>query len=312
MASRPPTNDRRWIRRSRLYLRPRVELQPVRRETQLNRADTMATYLRRSEQPVLSSLRGQADARRRIRCPRRITYYVSASYAEAQILVFKLDSTGTLVWQHVYAIGTDSYAETLGLTSDGGFILGGLVSISTATSYSSSVLLLKLDSTGSPQFAKTYAPSGSISDLAITGVQQTSDGGYAFSGYYFQNPVYDERAWLVKTDSTGKVQWDRTYGADVQYSSRKFYSFQQTSDGGFIAAGSTNQFNGGDNSLWLVKTDSNGNIAGCNDVQTRSDVSGAVSVTVSISDLKATPDSFTYVADTLSSVPGPLKTSKEC
>src|SRR2546421_2163650 len=241
-----------------------------------------------------------------------LTYYVSASYAEAQILVFKLDSTGTLVWQHVYAIGTDSYAETLGLTSDGGSILGGLVSISTATSSNSSGLLLKLDSTGSPQFAKTYAPSGSISDLAITGVQQTSDGGYAFSGYYFQNTVYDERAWLVKTDSTGKVQWDRTYGADVQYSYRKFYSFQQTSDGGFIAAGSTNQFSGGDSSLWLVKTDSNGNIAGCNDVQTRSDVSGSVSVTGSNSDMKATPDRFTYVADTLSSLPGPLKATKEC
>src|SRR3989441_4295184 len=241
-----------------------------------------------------------------------LTYYVSASYAAAQILVFKLDSTGALVWQHVYAIGTDGYAETLGLTSDGGFILGGLVSISTATSYSSSVLLLKLDSTGSPQFAKTYAPSGSISDLAITGARQTTDGGYAFSGYYFQNTVYDERAWLVKTDSTGKVQWDRTYGADVQYSYRKFYSFQQTSDGGFIAAGSTNQFSGGDSSIWLVKTDSNGNIAGCNDVQTWSDVSGSVSVTVSVSDLKATPDSFTYVADSISSLPGPLKATKEC
>src|SRR3989440_2157698 len=196
-----------------------------------------------------------------------LTYYVSASYAEAQILVFKLDSTGTLVWQHVYAIGTDSYAETLGLTSDGGSILGGLVSISTATSYSSSVLLLKLDSTGSPQFAKTYAPSGSISDLAITGAQQTSDGGYAFSGYYFQNTVYDERAWLVKTDSTGKVQWDRTYGADVQYSYRKFYSFQQTSDGGFIAAGSTNQFSGGNSSRWLVDADSQGHIQGSKDGQ---------------------------------------------
>jgi len=239
-------------------------------------------------------------------------YVVAGEVYYNQILVFKLDSTGTLVWQHVYAIGTDSYTETLGLTSDGGFILGGLVSISTASSYSSSVLLLKLDSTGSPQFAKTYAPSGSISDLAITGVQQTSDGGYAFSGYYFQNTVYDERAWLVKTDSTGKVQWDRTYGADVQYSSRKFYSFQQTSDGGFIAAGSTNQFNSGDNSLWLVKTDSNGNIAGCNDVQTGSDISGSVSVTVSVSDLKATTDSFTYVPDTLSSLLGPLKATKEC
>src|SRR5439155_21529957 len=191
-------------------------------------------------------------------------------------------------------------AQTLGLTSDGGFILGGLVSISTATSYSSSVLLLKLDSTGSPQFAETYAPSGSISNLAITGAQQTSDGGYAFSGYYFQNTVYDERAWLVKTDSVGKVQWDKTYGADVQYSYRKFYSFQQTSDGGFIAAGSTNQFNGGDNSLWLVKTDSNGNIAGSNEVQTRTDVRGSVSVTAGPLDLKATPDSLAYVPDTLS------------
>src|SRR5437773_7031357 len=89
-------------------------------------------------------------------------YVVAGEVYYNQILVFKLDSTGALVWQHVYAIGTDSYAETLALTSDGGFILGGLVSVSTATSYSSSVLLLKLDSTGSPQFAKTYAPSGSI------------------------------------------------------------------------------------------------------------------------------------------------------
>src|SRR5438309_5083733 len=180
-------------------------------------------------------------------------YVVAGEVYYNQILVFKLDSTGALVWQHVYALGSDSYAETLGLTSDGGFILGGLVSISTATSYSSSVLLLKLDSTGSPQFAKTYAPSASISDLAITAAQHTRAGGYAFSGYYFQNTVYDERAWLVKTDSTGKVQWDRTYGADEQYSSRKSNSFQQTSEGVDSAAGSTNQLNGADNSPWLLR-----------------------------------------------------------
>src|SRR5438128_2201731 len=78
-------------------------------------------------------------------------YVVAGEIYYNQILVFKLDSTGTLLWQHVYAIETNSYTETLGLTSDGGFILGGLVSISTASSYSSSVLLLKLDSTGNPQ-----------------------------------------------------------------------------------------------------------------------------------------------------------------
>ena len=79
----------------------------------------------------------------------------------------------------------------------------------------------------------------------MEGVQQTTDGGYAFAGYYFQNSVYTERAWLVKTDSAGNVQWNKIYGPDVQYSNRYFYTFQQTSDGGFIAAGSTNQFNGG-------------------------------------------------------------------
>src|SRR5947209_6264526 len=52
-------------------------------------------------------------------------YVVAVEVYYNQILVFKLDSTGALVWQHVYVIGTDSYAETLGLTSDGGFISAG-------------------------------------------------------------------------------------------------------------------------------------------------------------------------------------------
>src|SRR2546421_6678134 len=233
-------------------------------------------------------------------------YVVAGEIYYNQILVFKLDSTGTLVWQDVYVVGTDSYAETLALTSDGGFILGGLVSTSTATSYSSSVLLLKLDSTGNPQFAKTFVPSGSISDLTITGAQQTTDGGYAFAGYYFQNTIYNERAWLVKTDSTGKVQWDKIYGADVQYSDRKFLSFQQTSDGGFIAAGFTNQYNDGYTSMWLVKTDSNGNIPNCSDCKTASDVSSTATVKVSSSDIGAVKDGISYLADTLTVLIGPF------
>src|SRR6266567_3770683 len=195
-------------------------------------------------------------------------YVVAGEVYYNQILVFKLDSTGTLVWQHVYAIGTDSYAETLALTSDGGFILGGLVSVSTATSYSSSVLLLKLDSTGNTQF--------------------------------------------VKTDSAGKVQWDKIYGADVEYSDRKFLSFQQTSDGGFIAAGFTNQYNDGYGSLWLVKTDPNGNISGCSDVKNGSDTSSTASVKVSNSDIGAVKDGISYLADTLAVFTGPLTATKEC
>jgi hypothetical protein len=241
-----------------------------------------------------------------------VSYAVTSSYTESEITVFKLDSTGALVWQRDYAAGVDAYLQSLALTSDGGAILSGTVSTETGTTYTSSVLLLKLDSTGNAQFAQTILPSGNISDLNIVGVQQTADGGYAFAGYYFQNTVYTERAWLVKTDSAGNVQWDKIYGPDVQYSDRYFHSFQQTSDGGFIAAGSTNQFNSGDNSIWLVKTDSNGNISNCVDVHNDSAATGSIAVTVSNGNLSASTDNTSYVADSLILSGAPLAVTNEC
>ena len=241
-------------------------------------------------------------------------YVVSSSYTESEITVFKLDSTGALVWQRDYAAGTDVYLDSLALTSDGGFIVSASVDQQqTSSSYSSSVLLLKLDSTGNTQFARTYLPSGSISDLNIAGAQQTADGGYAFAGYYFQNTIYDERAWMVKTDASGTVQWNKIYGPDVEYSDRTFRSFQQASDGGFIAAGSTNQFNNsGGNSSWLVKTDSNGNISNCADVNNDSLTTGSVALTVSNGDLSAVNDGFSYVADSLTRSSAPLVATREC
>jgi hypothetical protein len=241
-----------------------------------------------------------------------VSYTVTSSYTESEIAVFKLDSTGTLVWQRNYAAGVDAYFQSLALTSDGGAIVGGTVSTETATTYTSSVLLLKLDSTGNAQFARTVLPSGDISDLNILGVQQTADGGYAFAGYYFQNTVYTERAWLVKTDSAGNLLWNKIYGPDVEYSDRYFYSFQQTSDGGFIAAGSTNEFNSGNNSIWLVKTDSSGTISKCADVHNDSAATGSIAVTVSNGDLSAVKDSVSYVADSLILFSAPLKATTEC
>jgi hypothetical protein len=240
-----------------------------------------------------------------------VTYSVTPSYSESEITIVKLDSTGTLVWQHNYAAGEDAYLQSLALTSDGGAIVSGTVY--TQASTNNYPLLLKLDSAGKVQFAKTILPTGDISDLNMEGAQQTTDGGYAFAGYYFQNTVYTERAWLVKTDSAGNVQWNKIYGPDVEYSNRYFYSFQQTSDGGFIAAGSTNQFNGGNASAWLVKTDSTGAISKCTDVHNDSAVTSSIRVTVSNGRLSAAKDSASYVADnSLALSSAPLAATNEC
>jgi hypothetical protein len=240
-----------------------------------------------------------------------VSYSVTPSYTESEITVFKLDSTGTLVWQNYYAAGEDAYLQSLALTSDGGAIVSGAVY--TQASTNNYPLLLKLDSTGKAQFAETILPTGDISDLNMEGAQQTADGGYAFAGYYFQNTVYTERAWLVKTDSAGNVQWNKIYGPDVQYSNRYFRTFQQTSDGGFIAAGNTNQYNGGNASAWLVKTDSNGNISKCTDVNNDSAVTSSITVTVSNGRLGAVTDGVSYVADkSLILSSAPLAATNEC
>ncbi len=240
-----------------------------------------------------------------------VTYSITPSYSDSEITVFKLDSTGKLVWQHNYAAGEDAYLQSLALTSDGGAIVSG--TIYTQASTNNYPIMLKLDSTGKAQFAQTILPTGDISDLNMEGAQQTTDGGYAFAGYYFQNTVYTERAWLVKTDSTGDVQWNKIYGPDVQYSNRYFYSFQQTSDGGFIAAGSTNQFNGNNASAWLVKTDSNGNISSCADVHNDSATTSSITVTVSNGHLAAVKDGVSYVADkSLILSSAPLAATNEC
>ena len=89
-------------------------------------------------------------------------------------------------------------------------------------------------------------------------MQQTEDGGYIIAGSTYSFGDGSDDVYLVKTDGDGKMLWDQTFGGT---GNDEGYSVQQTTDGGYIIAGSTDSFGGGwpcDN-VYLVKTDADGN-----------------------------------------------------
>src|SRR3990172_2314458 len=80
-------------------------------------------------------------------------------------------------------------------------------------------------------WSKTYG--GTRPDYALS-VNQTSDNGYALAGYTSSFGAGGDDAWLVKTDSSGNIQWKQTYGGTGgDYAS----SVVKTSDGGYALAG---------------------------------------------------------------------------
>jgi hypothetical protein len=104
------------------------------------------------------------------------------------------------------------------------------------------------------QWAKSYGGSDFENALSI---QQTSDGGYIVAGSTDSFGAGNGDAWVLKLDETGDVLWQKTYGGTNHDYTQ---SIQQTSDGGYIVAGSTYSFGAGNGDIWVLKLDETGNV----------------------------------------------------
>lgn len=176
--------------------------------------------------------------------------------------LIKTDSQGNELWNKTYGGLGVEYAYSVWQTTDGGYVIGGYTSGggSEGDGSLSGAWLLKTDSAGNEQWNKTYANARSYS------VQQTADGGYILAGamyYYGENPGSD--FWLLKTDSGGNIQWDRTYDSTLWSgmagdSIEEAYCVQQTADGGYILAGKAQAYGADNVKAWIVKTDASGNM----------------------------------------------------
>ena len=90
---------------------------------------------------------------------------------------------------------------------------------------------------------------------AAVSVQQTTEGGYITAGYTYSHGSGGADVYLVKLGEDGNVVWDRTFGGAGHDSGN---AVLETSDGGYVIAGSTYSYGTGGYDVYLVKTDADG------------------------------------------------------
>ncbi len=166
------------------------------------------------------------------------------------VLLVPVNAQTETYWQKTYGGTGKDFGKTVQQTSDGGYVMVGYTNSFGAGRYD--VYLVKTDSSGNQLWQKTYGGTGD--DLGAS-VQQTSDGGYIIVGRTRPFIIDDYDVYIVKTDASGNQLWREIYGGTGNDSG---WSVQQTSDGGYIIAGSTSSFSGDD--VCPLKMDSSGKL----------------------------------------------------
>src|ERR1044072_4857177 len=101
----------------------------------------------------------------------------------------------------------------------------------------------------------------------VESVIQTFDGGFAAAGVATSNNgnVTGNHGfgdyWIIKMNALGTLLWQKAYGVSADEGA---FSIAQTSDSGFVVAGSSTSANGnvtlnhGFNDYWIIKLNSSG------------------------------------------------------
>ncbi|MCW4015945.1 MAG: hypothetical protein NWF06_06210 [Candidatus Bathyarchaeota archaeon] len=173
---------------------------------------------------------------------------MGATYGYAWLI--KTDKLGNIEWDQSYEGTFGDLADTLIETSDGGIAFACHTYLFGAGS--ADFWLIKLDMSGNIELNQTYG--GAEKDIPYSLVE-TFDGGFSLAGSTESFGYGNTDFWLVKTDESGKMEWNRFYGSPEHEIA---CSLIENSDGGYTLAGNQDLWDTGEQKIWLIRTNIQG------------------------------------------------------
>ncbi|MFX0087079.1 MAG: hypothetical protein ACFFAU_15580 [Candidatus Hodarchaeota archaeon] len=165
----------------------------------------------------------------------------------AILWLMKTNSSGYHVWNETFWCRYGWGIQGLIQTTDGGFAIAGFAI------EGGDVILVKTDVNGNHEWNRTIG-GNKTAEQALS-IIQTVDEGYVLSGYSFSYGTGSQDFWLVKVNSTGYHEWNRTFGGNGD---EVAWSIVHTTDGGFVLTGGTQSYGAGESDIWLLKVNSSG------------------------------------------------------
>jgi hypothetical protein len=156
----------------------------------------------------------------------------SADPADAWVL--RVGNDGEVEWDETYGGGKLDKVHDAVEASDGGYVLVGRTASDGAGEEDG--WMVKIDGDGAKQWDRTY---GTPKNDAFFGIHNDPDGGYVVSGTKHVLGEVGADGWALKTDASGKKDWEQTFGGNYW---DKFWPVIEGHDGGYLAIGETTSY----------------------------------------------------------------------
>jgi len=176
----------------------------------------------------------------------------SFNVLSADVYLIKTDGTGTLQWTKTVGGSAWDEGHSMVETQDSGFVHSGITLSFGAGDHD--FYAIRSDKNGNTIWTKSFGGTGvDNGHLVISAL----DGGFLMLG---ETNSFGAGGWdyyLVKMDANGNYQWSKTYGGTGDDNG---WDIKATTDSCYVLAGYTTSFGAGNEDVYVIKINRNGDV----------------------------------------------------